>query len=96
MMERYKTTICRLALLCFLFVLGCKSDCHKLCNRQQTCVKAKTEQRAALHPEKQVELCVRVCSAALSDPDRSKAMSRGLKCADKSCGEFQDCLKAAE
>ncbi len=96
MLERSKTIYCRLALLCMLVMMGCKSDCNKLCSRQQTCVKADKEERSALHPDKQVELCVRVCEAAVSDPRRSESMKKGLKCADKPCSEFKECLKAVE
>ena len=91
-------------LLCFVVTTllclgwGCRSECHRLCQRQAQCI-TKTAGEApegSLDGDGQQELCETMCGALAKDPERSDAMKRVLKCIDEPCDSYARCVELAQ
>ncbi|HIA03192.1 MAG TPA: hypothetical protein EYN06_08815 [Myxococcales bacterium] len=96
MTARFHRTLVIFILTLTLFLVSCKSDCARLCARQQQC-SASTEDDSTtmLRVENQRELCAVVCEAVLEDEKKRSGMRKALKCADSECTDFQECMASA-
>lgn len=91
-MARFTTALAVLLALAFI-ALGCRSQCHKLCARQEECHGSEAAGDEALDAVKRQQLCQTVCDGALHDPEREEAMQAAFACLSASCEDLRSCVQ---